>query len=282
MMKKKLLLIIIIVAITAVVAFYSIKFFEEKVQTGWGNVEKMFEQEKSLMDIAESQGQKIMSKNEWINGCEKSDSESKDDCYSMGAVFYRDTDLCKNVKNSETREECEKNVEEYYEELENIGEKIKKLTPGEEAYQQYIEQLYMGDFLEGASSMPVENEENAGGEVFGGGGGATEDIYELSKERMIEWEEEMKKLTEQGKTTDEINEICIDLMAHHLYWSQLYFVKQDTTAGMEMSNKIDELYKKYEFTEDDYDVICNMKVGDPEFMDQVEKRMIELGFIIEY
>ncbi len=98
-MKKALQIVIILIAVV-VVGFLAVKFLGGNPSDSVNG--------KSLMNMAKEQGEEIMSKNEWIKSCEESDPESKDDCYSMGAFYYRDAGLCKRIKDSETKKECTK------------------------------------------------------------------------------------------------------------------------------------------------------------------------------
>ncbi len=110
-MKKKILQIIIILVVIVIIGFLAVKFLNEKSTSSMGG--------KSIIEMTEEQGTEVMSKNEWIQNCEESDSELKDACYSMGALYYRDSSFCKNINNSEIKKDCTKEkIEEYYESLE--------------------------------------------------------------------------------------------------------------------------------------------------------------------
>ena len=118
-MKKKALQIIIILVIIIVIGFLAVKFLNKKSASPMEG--------KSLMDIAKEQGEEAPSKEEAVSKCEESQNQQeKDTCYNIGAFYYRDVDLCKNIKDLGIKEGCtEGKIEKYYESLE-------KGIPGED------------------------------------------------------------------------------------------------------------------------------------------------------
>lgn len=98
-------------------------------------------------------------------------------------------------------------------------------------------------------------------------------------------EEEAKKPESEqptAKTTGKIIDAqCIDVMAHKFWATILMQVRHDMPAFADMTSQAENLQKQYGISDDDFENICNAKVGGMEFMDQLEKRMKELGFVIE-
>ncbi|OIO52762.1 hypothetical protein COT40_00085 [Candidatus Peregrinibacteria bacterium CG08_land_8_20_14_0_20_41_10] len=81
-----------------------------------------------------------------------------------------------------------------------------------------------------------------------------------------------------GKVTDTQ---CIDVIAHQFWAVQLMEVKHDITASLSMTKKAEDLQKHYGISDNDFDNVCNAKVGSMDFMDNLEKRMQTLGFVIK-
>lgn len=74
---------------------------------------------KSLMDQAREKGEQIMSKDEYAQGCEKSDADMKDTCYAMAAFYYRDASFCQRIKATDVGLKCNQaNIEKKYADLE--------------------------------------------------------------------------------------------------------------------------------------------------------------------
>lgn len=242
--------------------FLAVEFLKEKPKKGGIG-------EKSLMDVAKSQGEKIMSEKEWIEGCKESDPEARDDCYSMGAVYYRDTSLCEHIKDLLIQEECKKGVEKYYKGLEETGKEIEKLTPEEETYREYLEQLYEGGFPGALPDVPGEDEEGTReGVVGGGGGGATEEIYELSEKRQREMEEALKKVNDEVK---------VEITALMFYY--MHFLSEEgafSQKALKAMEKIDEIQENNNISDDVVSQIPIEAQEDPVLKERAEKRYNEL------
>jgi hypothetical protein len=265
-MKKFLPIIIIVIAVAviATIGFFSVKIWKEKSgEIGIGG--------KSLMEIAEEQGEEIMSKQEWIKGCKESDPEAKDACYAMGAFYYRDASFCKNIKDAETRQECsQEKIEEAYKELEEMGKELEKLTPEErEQMQKMMEEGYSGmaPMMSGGMPgflpyIPEVGEEGAGEEG---------ETIENESEQQREMPEQIQN------TEEEIEEQCVEIMAHSLYL--VYLVESgDRAEALAISDKIEKLMKEYNMTDEYYDEVCNEKAQSLEFTEKLERRLQELGY----
>lgn len=235
-MKKNLLIIIILIAVVAiaVVGFFSVKIWKEKSgEIGIGG--------KSLMEMAEEQGEEIMSKQEWIKGCKESDPEAKDDCYAMGAFYYRDASLCKNIKDPEIMKECNKEkIEEGYKKLEEMG---KTGMPGD---------------ISGI--LPYISE-----------AGEEDETIEDDSDQQREIPEQIQS------TEEERDEQCVEIMAHSLYF--VYLLEEgDRAKALTISDKIEKLMEEYNMTDEYYDEVCNEKAQSPEFTEKLERRLQELGY----
>lgn len=107
----------------------------------------------------------------------------------------------------------------------------------------------------------------------------------------IPFETEETVEVEQGSEREEFEpgpadlskseEICVELAAHYMWWSYWTLTKYDVIEATALLEKIDKLEQQYRISDEYYNEICNIKVGDPTFMDQVAKRMQELGFVAE-
>jgi len=83
------------------------------------------------------------------------------------------------------------------------------------------------------------------------------------------------------KTTGHVPEAqCIDVLAHQLWAVQLQSIK-GLEASINMVKKAENLQKQYGISDEDFENICNAKIGDVDFMDKIQKRMQELGFTIK-
>ena len=82
-----------------------------------------------------------------------------------------------------------------------------------------------------------------------------------------------------GITGNMTEEMCVELMARNLYW--VYLFQENTPAAMRLLDETETLNREYGVTDEDYEEVCNALVGDMEFMERVENRMIELGFPVE-
>jgi len=264
-MKKFLPIIIIVIAVAviATIGFFSVKIWKEKSgEIGIGG--------KSLMEIAEEQGEEIMSKQEWIKGCKESDPEAKDACYAMGAFYYRDASFCKNIKDAETRQECsQEKIEEAYKELEEMGmeEGYSGMTP-----------MMPGGISGFLPYIPETEEESAGEEGesggFGGGGaGETEEIYEISEEGQKEIEEAL------GKVSDEVKvEISAFWLYNNYIISNLSFEEGDPyyQKWLNVINKMDEILKKNNISDDVFNQILIEVQENPVLWERSEERYHEL------
>jgi hypothetical protein len=118
-MNKKTLGVILVVLIVAVVgvAYFG---FQKNLFTGegiggivGGGIGGI--REDSMMGGMRKQGQPVPSKSEFIGECKKSDKESQDECYGVGAFYYRDASFCKYIKDSEAKSQCtQENIEKMY------------------------------------------------------------------------------------------------------------------------------------------------------------------------
>ena len=79
-----------------------------------------------------------------------------------------------------------------------------------------------------------------------------------------------------GITGNMTEEMCVELMARNLYW--VYLFQENTPAAMRLLDETETLNREYGVTDEDYEEVCNALVGDMEFMERVNERMIELGF----
>jgi hypothetical protein len=82
-----------------------------------------------------------------------------------------------------------------------------------------------------------------------------------------------------GITGNMTEEMCVELMARNLYW--VYLFQENTPAAMRLLDETETLNREYGVTDEDYEEVCNALVGDMEFMERVNERMIELGFSVE-
>jgi len=213
---NKTLLIVIILVIVVVIGFLAVKFLGGELSSPMGG--------ESLIDMAKKQGKEVPSEKEWIKGCEESDPDARDDCYSMGAFYYRDTDLCKNIKDPEIKKECTKEkIEEYYKLLEEGSGAI----PG------------MPGILPDISE---EDEEGAGEET-----GSSEEnnpimdknIEDISQKEMVEYCQQQVNETVAG-TRMYLRDACFHQVAVHFRNSELcnYIeVTNDSMGGENITTK---------------------------------------------
>lgn len=136
--------------------------------------------EDSMMGAMRKQGQPVVSKSEFIAECKKSNKESQDECYGIGAFYYRDASLCKYIKDSETKSQCtQENIEKMYKGQEEMTKEyqkeLDKLTPEERKAAEEMMKAYSGGgmipgtgIIPGAGgllpSLPIPN----GGEILDG------------------------------------------------------------------------------------------------------------------
>jgi len=74
----------------------------------------------SFMDAARKQGETVPSKAAYISECKKSDKDSQDMCFGMGAFYYRDASFCKYLSDSETKKNCNtETIEAWYTQMAN-------------------------------------------------------------------------------------------------------------------------------------------------------------------
>jgi len=112
-MNKKTLIIIAVVIVVGIVAYFG---YQKGLFSG-GGIKGIIGgiRDDSMMGAMKKQGQIVPSESEFISECKKSDTESQDECYSMGAFYYRDASLCKYIKDPETKSWCtQENIEKMY------------------------------------------------------------------------------------------------------------------------------------------------------------------------
>lgn len=90
-------------------------------------------------------------------------------------------------------------------------------------------------------------------------------------------EAEQPKLKTTGQVTDAE---CFDVLAHQMWAVQLSGTGR-TVEAMSMTKQAEDLQTHYGINDDDFENICNAKIGDADFEDRVQKRMKELGYIIK-
>lgn len=112
-MNKKTLIIIAVVIVVGIVAYFG---YQKGLFSG-GGIKGIIGgiRDDSMMGVMKKQGQIVPSETEFISECKKSDKESQDECYGIGAFYYRDASLCKYIKNPETKSQCtQENIEKMY------------------------------------------------------------------------------------------------------------------------------------------------------------------------
>lgn len=103
--------------------------------------------------------------------------------------------------------------------------------------------------------------------------------FETEETVEVEQESEREEFEPGPADLSKSEEICVELAAHYMWWSYWTLTKYDVIEAKALSEKIDKLEQQYRISDEYYDEICNIKVGDPIFMDKVAKRMQELGFV---
>lgn len=229
-MNKKtlgIILVVLIVAIGGAVYFGSQKSLFTGKGIGIKGIGK-----KSIMDAAREQGQTVMSKSEFIDECKKSDKESQDMCYGLGALYYRDVSFCKWIKDSEARKNCnQKNIEKWYSDIEKGGA-ASPFMPGGLAPSG--EMIPGGGMFPGGGIIPSEETD--------GGIKSEEEIEDAEPENIPSDASSQTEPTVEssGKMTDEI---YIEILAQTGYYAQ----KDPNTFASHMK----DLYQKYGITEED-------------------------------
>jgi len=105
----------------------------------------------------------------------------------------------------------------------------------------------------------------------------------ISAVQNVENETEKSELKEPMLSTSSgiTDEQCLEIIAHQLWASQLMIGKNDLASASIESQKANELQKQYGISDEDFENMCNVKMGDMNFLDRLEERMKELGFVIE-
>jgi len=236
MMNKKtlgIILVVLIVAIAGVTYFgYQKGFFTKEGIKGIGK--------KSIMDKAREQGQTVMSKSKYIDECKKSDKETQDMCYGLGAFYYRDVSFCKLVEDAEAKKNCnQENIEKWYSELEK-----------------------------GGSTSPImPGGTNPGGEMFPGG----ENTGTVTPQGEGQEEGQTGGQTTGGSIGEMTDEIYIEILAQSSVGSE------DLKA---YASRMKALYEKYGVTEEDVKAYASELEKDPQRVGEIgqkyKKRAMEL------
>ncbi len=126
-MNKKTLGIILVVLIIVIAGLIYLGYQKGLfTKEGIGGIDK-----NSVMGAMKEKGETVMSKSEYIDGCKKSDADTQDMCYGMGAFYYRDASFCKWIKDSEAKKNCnQENIEKMYSDLEKGISPFGGLIPG--------------------------------------------------------------------------------------------------------------------------------------------------------
>lgn len=263
-MNKKFLIIAVLIIAIVFVAFFAKKFSGEETTSPIGYLTG----EKSIMEMTAEQGGKTMNEKEWIKGCEESGQEDRDYCYASGAIYYRDTSLCNNIKDSSMREECERSVEEYYEKLEDMAGGMENMLPEDmQELNEHYEEIQKGII---SGSMLSYDEENTEDETItgGGGGGVTEDIYEITEQRQGEMEQAM------GKVSDDVK---VEIGALMFYY--MNFISEEgmyTPKGLKAMEKVQEIQDKNNIDDDTVSQIPIDVQNDTILLERATKRYNEL------
>jgi len=219
MSKKTLgiILVVLIVAVVGMVYFGFKKDFFTGEGIGIGGIDK-----DSLMGMMKEKGEVVMSKSEFINECKKSDKDSQDMCYGMGAIYYRDASFCKWIQDSEAKSNCTKeNIEEYYNTLKEGGTMFPFAPSGT---------------IPGGGIIPSGG---AGGGTQGGGGVENAEPESIPSDASSQ----VGPIVElSGKMTDEI---YIEILAQTAYYAQKH-----PNDSMGFVSYMKDLYNKYGITEE--------------------------------
>ena len=233
MMNKKtlgIILVVLIVAIAGVTYFgYQKGFFTKESIKGIGK--------KSIMDKAREQGQTVMSKSKYIDECKKSDKETQDMCYGLGAFYYRDVSFCKLVEDAEAKKNCnQENIEIWYSNLE------KGISP-------------FGVSIPGGGMFP-------GGGIIPGEEPAQPDVIPND----VTTEDQEKPILSVEMT----DEIYIEMLARTSYYAQKY--AQDPKS---FASHMKDLYKKYDITEEDITAYAQELEKNPQRAGEVGLKYIQ-------
>ncbi len=249
---KKILGIIIILVIVVVGGFLAVKFFGGKSTGSIGG--------KSIMDLVEEQSAEKMSENDWIKGCEESDFEIRDGCFSMGAVYYRNPRFCDHISKLADRTECKKEIEQAYKELGDI----EKLPPEEQM-------LKMQEWVYKQSMMKAIFEESYDEGAEEAGPGEEVEAGETKPEEPI--------IKSTGKMNDDI---YVEIMARTMYFGQL--IQADPMAAQGIANKVKDSYREFGVTEEEFEAYAD-KLGKEaktnptkvmQLMQKANQRVVEL------
>lgn len=222
---KKILIIVIIVLALITAALFIKGFLKEGKGGIFGKIPgNIFTKEQNLMDMMGKDGQKVMSKSEYIAGCKKSDADTQDMCYALGALYYRDASLCKLVKDTEAQKSCTKEkIEECYSDLKKC---FSGLVPG-------------GAMIPTGGTIPSGGTESEGG---------------LTQPEIIPDGQEKPILG--GKMTDEI---YVEMLAQTSYYAQKYGQDPKSFAAHMKS-----FYDKYGITPEDIEAYSKELEKDPQ------------------
>lgn len=114
MNKKTLIIIAVVIVAGGLIYFGYQKGFFSGGGIGGGIMSGGIKND-SIMGMMKKSGETVMSESAYIDECKKSDKESQDMCYAMGAIYYRDASFCKLLNSAEAKSKCsQKTIDEYY------------------------------------------------------------------------------------------------------------------------------------------------------------------------
>jgi len=278
-----IVIILVIVAIIATGSFVSIKLseragkenFMETAQKYLG--EKLWNKGKVKEENLGEKSKEEITKETMINTCKKqSEIKNKNACFTGIAIYYKDPSFCEYIDIQEDKDTCQKNTEDYQKAIKERDEELAKLSPEQreqlekmqgseyqdclkqisekissmseeeiknmstEEYLKYMEPLYQ--LIAPSSKLETTSGETGTGK--GGGGGVTEDIYELWEERLKENEPYVKEV-EALSDNVKIEFTALLQYANYLYamegmWSENAKKVMDRVNEIEDENNISD------------------------------------------
>ncbi len=303
-----IVIILVIVAIIATGSFVSIKLseragkenFMETAQKYLG--EKLWNKGKVGQEGLGEKSKEEITKETMINACkEQSETKDKNACFTGIAIYYKDSSFCEYIDTQEDKDICQKNIGDYQKAMQERDEELAKLSPEQREqlekmpgseYQDCLKQI--SEKISSMSEQEIKNmsteeylkymeplyqliapdsklETTSEGTGTGGGGGVTEDIYELWEERLKENEPYVKEV---AALSDNVKVEFTALMQYAMYlYGQEGMLSENAKKAMD---RVDEIEDENNISDGASQIIMVAVAGDQTLQSRADNRYNEL------